>query len=239
MQAPVRDDERYVPETRFGVWFLNTMTWNVHVLQRALDDLQRLMPPGARYPLVLDVGCGHGHSLPQLAARFKPERIVALDANPEFPAMVRARADACPCAVELRVADAAAIPMPDRSVDLVYCHQTFHHLVDQEGALREFHRVLKPGGLLLFAESTKAYIESFLIRALFRHPMQVQRTAPEYLAMIRAAGFELPDGRVSYPYLWWSRPDLGFLEWIGRPVPTVREETLINAVAVRPADGAR
>lgn len=233
MTAPAIDPERYVPETRFGVWFLNTMTWDVHVLQRALDDLQRLMPVGARYPRVLDIGCGHGHSLAQLAKRFGPERIVALDANPDFPRMVERRGAGCPCPVELLVADAAAIPLPDGSVDLVYCHQTFHHLVDQKAALREFHRVLRPGGTLLFAESTKAYIESFLIRWLFRHPMHVQRSAEEYVAMIRAVGFDLPDARISYPYLWWSRPDLGFLEWIGRPVPIAREETLVNAVALK------
>jgi hypothetical protein len=36
------------------------------------------------------------------------------------------------------------------------------------------------------------------------------------------------------PYLWWSRPDIGFFEWIGLPVPQKREETLVNAVARRP-----
>ena len=54
----------------------------------------------------------------------------------------------------------------DASVDVVFCHQTFHHLTRQREALREFHRVLKPGGLLLFAESTRAYIESWIIRLL-------------------------------------------------------------------------
>ena len=49
------------------------------------------------------------------------------------------------------------------------------------------------------------------------------------------AGFDLPDSRISLPYLWWSRPDIGFLEWIGVPVPKKREETLINAVAIKPS----
>ena len=107
-------------------------------------------------------------------------------------------------------------------------------LVDQEGAIREFHRVLKPGGLLLFAESTRAYIESWLIRALFRHPMEVQKSAPEYLALIRSAGFEVPEDAVSLPYLWWSRSDLGLAERIfGVSPPAVREETLLNLVALR------
>jgi hypothetical protein len=48
--------------------------------------------------------------------------------------------------------------------------------------------------------------------ALFRHPMDVQRTAPEYLAMIIGAGFEVRPEAVSYPFPWWSRPDLGVME---------------------------
>ena len=64
--------------------------------------------------------------------------------------------------------------------------------------------------------------------------MEVQRTAEEYIAIIRAAGFDLPDEKVSLPYWWWSRPDIGLFEFIGLPVADQREETLINAVAVKP-----
>ena len=64
--------------------------------------------------------------------------------------------------------------------------------------------------------------------------MEVQRTYQEYVAMIRNAGFYLPDVSVSTPYLWWSRPDIGFGEWIGMPVPQKREETMVNAAAIKP-----
>jgi ubiquinone/menaquinone biosynthesis C-methylase UbiE len=63
----------------------------------------------------------------------------------------------------------------------VFCHQTFHHIVEQEAAMAEFFRVLKPGRVLLFAESTRRYIHSLPIRLLFRHPMEVQKTAEEYI----------------------------------------------------------
>jgi hypothetical protein len=51
---------------------------------------------------------------------------------------------------------------------------------------------------------------------------------------LRAAGFEVRPDRIHTPYLWWSRPDLGFLEWIGLPVPAEREETLLNVVVRKP-----
>jgi hypothetical protein len=38
---------------------------------------------------------------------------------------------------------------------------------------------------------------------------------------------------VSTPYPWWSRPDMGLLEWLGRPVHTPREPTLLYLVAGR------
>ena len=230
----------YIPETAFGDWFLQTRTWDVHVLEVALRDLARLDPsPRGHYPVVIDIGCGWGGSLRKLNERFRPERLVGFDIAPK---MVEA---ATREAAQLRVAgggtaevvqaDSAALPLADASVDLLFCHQTFHHLVDQDRAIAEFFRVLKPGGKLLFAESTRRYIHSWIIRLLFRHPMEMQKTAPEYLALVRAAGFIVPDAQVSYPFLWWSREDLGLMERALRvKPPAVREETLINLVATRP-----
>jgi ubiquinone/menaquinone biosynthesis C-methylase UbiE len=226
--------EAFVEETRFGNWFLKSGTWKVHVLRRALNDLQPMIPARQRFARILDVGCGFGHSFHELAQRFQPDVIVGLDADPGLIERAGPQAQSCAAKVALQAGNAAAMPWPDASFDMVYCHQTFHHIVAQEEALAEFFRVLKPGGVLLFAESTRKYIHSLQIRLLFRHPMDVQRTAEAYTAMIRQAGFDLPDERISLPYLWWSRPDMGFLEWIGRPVPKNREETLINAVAIKP-----
>jgi ubiquinone/menaquinone biosynthesis C-methylase UbiE len=226
--------DAFVEETSFGNWFLESDTWKIHVLQRALDDLQAMIPSGKKFDRILDVGCGYGHSFTELAKRFKPSQIVGMDADPRIQDRAGPQAKNCGCSVELRFGNAAGMPWPDAHFDMVYCHQTYHHIVAQEEAMAEFFRVLKPGGVLLFAESTRKYIHSLAIRLLFRHPMDVQRTAPEYTAMIRQAGFDLPDSRISLPYLWWSRADLGFMEKIGFPVPQNREETLINAVAIKP-----
>ena len=230
----------YIPETAFGDWFLQTPTWDVHVLEVALRDLDPMIPARrASYPVVIDVGCGWGRSLKKLNERFAPERLIGLDIAPKMVAAaareVAALRTANGHAAEIVQASSAAIPLPDASVDLLFCHQTFHHLVDQDAAIAEFFRVLRPGGALLFAESTRRYIHSWIIRLLFRHPMQVQKTASEYLALVRAAGFVVPDAQVSYPFLWWSREDLGLMERALRiKPPAVREETLINLVATRP-----
>lgn len=228
----------FVPETRFGIWFLRSDTWRKRVLGVALADLVRLMGTDRqeRYENVLDVGCGQGQSFRLLAQRFKPSRLIGLDADQEMLNIARSRAATDGVKAECLLGSGSSIPLPDQSVDLLFCHQTFHHFIDHDGAIAEFHRVLKPGGRLLFAESTKAYIHSWIIRLLFRHPMDVQKTAEEYLSLIRRAGFNVAATHISYPYLWWSRSDLGLMERLRIKAPPPqgrREETLLNLVATK------
>ena len=237
----------FVPETRIGTWFLNTQTWSDRVLKVALADLRRMMPaPDAAYAVVLDVGCGHGRSLPLLAEAFRPKRLIGLDHDAAVLANAQGRAAALGAGVALIRGDCARLPLADDSVDLVFCHQTFHHLVDQTASLAELHRVLRPGGLLLFAESTRVYIESWIIRLLFRHPAHAQRSASEYLVMLRDGGFAVASGAVSCPYLWWSRTDLGSARAVavhpatatwparGDPAQRRRSQAMLNAVMGRP-----
>jgi ubiquinone/menaquinone biosynthesis C-methylase UbiE len=226
----------HVPETAFGIWFLQTHTWTLHVLERAFKDLEPLIPERrASYPVVADVGCGFGRSLTKLHARFAPQRLIGMDIDPIMLEASAKEVAGAGIRAEFIQCSSSHMTLEDNSVDLLFCHQTFHHLIEQEEAIQEFFRVLKPGGVLLFAESTKRYIHSWMIRLLFRHPMEVQKTAGEYLALVRSAGFQVAPQSISYPYLWWSREDLGLMERALRIKPNaVREETLINLVAVKP-----
>jgi ubiquinone/menaquinone biosynthesis C-methylase UbiE len=234
--------DNYVEETRFGLWFLRSYTWQYRVLRVAIDDLRSLFSEALpSNPVLLDAGCGQGKSFKYLQQTFMPERLIGVDADPHSLNQSREEAVYQGIAVELIGSDCATLAVPDASVDLLFCHQTFHHLVEQEKALAEFYRVLKPGGYLMFAESTEAYIDTWVIRWLFRHPMHVQKSAAQYLEMIRGQGFEFGPHNVSYPYLWWSRAkDFGLLERLGlcQPKPFgQREETLVNVVARKPLKG--
>ncbi|MCJ8206061.1 class I SAM-dependent methyltransferase [Pseudomonas sp. RGM2987] len=234
--------DNYVEETRFGFWFLRSHTWQHHVLRVAINDLRGLFnQPLPVSPVLLDAGCGQGKSFQYLRQTFAPQRLIGVDADPHSLDLSAEEAARQGMAVELIGSDCAQLPVPDASVDLLFCHQTFHHLVEQEKALAEFYRVLKPGGYLMFAESTEAYIDTWVIRWLFRHPMHVQKSAAQYLGMIREQGFQFEDRNVSYPYLWWSRAkDFGLLERFGLRQPKPfgeREETLVNVVARKPLEG--
>lgn len=232
----------FVPESRFGFWFLGTRTWEWEVIRYSLKDLAGLISaPRESYPVLLDAGCGQGKAFNLLCEHFRPRRLIGLDAETKGLRRARKSAARRRLPVELLKADCAAIPLPDACVDLVFCHQTFHHLVHQENALAEFYRVLKPGGLLLFAESTRAYICTWFIWFLFRHPQASQHSAEEYLAMIRRAGFAFDTRNVLFPYLWWSRTTVkGTLELLHlrrTPPSGEREETLVYMAATKPAAG--
>ena len=247
MQAPsvVKSTQHlpHVEETLFGIWFLQTEIWTRHVLERALQDLMRLLATAvagdaavpSSYSVVVDVGCGFGRSLPKLYHRFQPQRLIGMDVDAAMLDASAREVQRAGIRAELIQCSSDSLRLEDNSVDLLFCHQTFHHLIEQEQAIREFYRVLKPGGVMLFAESTKRYIHSWMIRLLFRHPMHVQKTAAQYLALVRGVGFEVVPQAVSYPFLWWSRPDLGLLERLLGIAPRAdAEQTLINLVARKP-----
>jgi len=137
------DSGIFVPESRIGFWFLGTETWATRVIRVALKDLDRLIPEGhrPRRPLVLDAGCGQGKSFLPLFEQFSPSRIIGIDFDEHCVAAARVAAGALP--VDVRRGELSRIDLADRSVDLVFCHQTFHHLTRQQLALGEFYRVLK------------------------------------------------------------------------------------------------
>jgi SAM-dependent methyltransferase len=223
----------WIPDTRLGAWLLSTDAWRRYVIQVALLDLIRLLGDRSRaYPSILDVGCGAGRALPLLDRLFKPGRLVGVDPDPTALARAVREAERCRCPVELRCGVATSLDLGDASTDMVFCHQTMHHLADPDGAVLEFHRVLRPGGVLLFAESCAPFIRSIRVRMLFRHPLHAQKTADGYLHLLHSAGFQFNRDNVSMPSPWWSRPDLGLFQGLGGAAPKHRA-TALNVAASR------
>ena len=101
--------------------------------------------------------------------------------------------------------DCSNLPYESGSMDLIFCHQTLHHLTDQTSALQEFRRVLKKDGVLVLVESTKVFIESLAIDILFKHPPESQRYSYEYLELIKKSGFEISPESLHYPSFWWTK----------------------------------
>jgi SAM-dependent methyltransferase len=223
----------WVRETHLGTWFQNTRIWTDYVLRPAVEDLERLLADRrAGYPAILDVGCGGGHDFPLLEHHFRPETLFGVDIDPHLIEQARSAGQRSTCRTEVAEGDAGKLEFADDSLDMVFCHQTLHHVSDQSRALAEFHRVLKPGGVLLIAESCRPFTRSLWVQVLFRHPTDVQRSADGYLELLRASGFSFDGASVSTPDPFWSRPDFGLREWLGRPARRAGEPRLVYVSAV-------
>jgi ubiquinone/menaquinone biosynthesis C-methylase UbiE len=97
---------------------------------------------------VLDVGTGPGR-LPLAIARAAPGlHVEGLDLSPEM--VTRARQNAAEAGLGDKVAftegDVAHLPFEDASFDLIVSTMSQHHWRDPAAGLREFRRVLRPGG---------------------------------------------------------------------------------------------
>jgi SAM-dependent methyltransferase len=104
----------------------------------------------------LDVGCGVGlYALWLAEAVGKGGRVLGIEPEGEkveaARALVGGRLE--PGRVEFKTGDGTVIPLPDRSVDWVWCGDVLHHIVETEQALREFRRVVRPGGRIVVKES--------------------------------------------------------------------------------------
>lgn len=100
---------------------------------------------------VLEIGMGSGLNLPF----YNPDRIEfvwGLDPSEGLMKMAEQKAARLPFQVRLTAISGEKIPLENKSVDTVVVTYTLCSIPDVSKALKEMHRVLKPGGRLLFCE---------------------------------------------------------------------------------------
>lgn len=107
------------------------------------DAFLELLP--APRGLTLDIGCGEGR-LPR-DLRAQGHEVMGIDASPTLIEHAR-QADP---GGDYRAADAAALPVPDGSIDLVTAFMVLHDVDDLDAALREIARVMRPDATLAVA----------------------------------------------------------------------------------------
>lgn len=121
--------------------------------QRQLAPYRSRVIPAAA-GRVLEIGIGSGLNMPFYAAT--ADRIIGLDPSLKLLNMAREAQRKSPVLVELIESSAEAIPLSDGSVDTVVTTWTLCSIPNVQRALGEMHRVLKPGGRLLFVEHGRA-----------------------------------------------------------------------------------
>jgi ubiquinone/menaquinone biosynthesis C-methylase UbiE len=103
------------------------------------------------YDRSLEIGAGTGYFSLNLLQAGVVSHATCTDISPGMVAILTANAERLGLDVEATQADAESLPFADESFDLLLGHAVLHHLPNLGRAFAEFHRVLRPGGRILFA----------------------------------------------------------------------------------------
>src|SRR6266403_1402731 len=175
----VRDD--VVIQERYGErseeYFWNTASDDV--VMAVLTPALRAMTTARRPLRVLDVGCGPGNTL----RRLQPwGQTFGAEYSEVGLSVARRRG-----LTRLVAADSLRLPFSAEAMDCVLALDVIEHVKDDIAALREAHRLLRPGGVLVL--TVPAFMSLWRSHdELYGHYRRYSKAA--LLAAVRAAGFE-------------------------------------------------
>jgi ubiquinone/menaquinone biosynthesis C-methylase UbiE len=145
---------------------------------------------------VADIACGTGILADRIQHDLHPAEVYGVDMSEGMLKQAQSRSSD----VDWRRGPAEQLPFDDDALDAVVTTSAFHFF-DQPAALREFHRVLAPGGLV--AVSTMSARQQFLPGSL-KTPAH-NPTPTEMRQLFEGAGFTIVEQhRVRRPL--WTRP---------------------------------
>ncbi len=135
--------------------------------------------PGPRE--ILDAGCGTGGLIRRLAPRHPDWKWTGIDAELAACGLARQRTSS-----EIQHGTLAQLPFADGSFDAVVLADVLYHLADDDAALREVHRVLRPGGVIVATAPAYRWLWSYHDVAVAGRRRYGRR---ELLGKLQAAGF--------------------------------------------------
>jgi ubiquinone/menaquinone biosynthesis C-methylase UbiE len=144
---------------------------------------------------VLDVGCGTGFAVLQLAALLLHGKACGIDISSAMIDQAHAKVPSeLQGNVEFLTSSSDQIPYASGTFDHVLCTNSFHHYLDPLRALHEMSRVLRPGGQLVILENapdlslyTRAW--DYMLRIIEKGHVRYYRSQ-ELGEMLHRAGFE-------------------------------------------------
>jgi ubiquinone/menaquinone biosynthesis C-methylase UbiE len=207
-----RSEQHRLVQRNFGAAAAAYVTSRVHASGADLDWLvEAAALTGTQR--VLDVATGGGHTAFALAPC--AAEVVALDlTRPMLEAAQKEAVARGLSAIRFLQGDAQALPCEDASFEVVTCRHAAHHFPQVDRAVREWARVLKPGGRLLLVDSISP--EEQEARALL-HDIEVLRdpshvrshSLAQWLTLLGQAGFTVDIARM------WG-VDLDLADWAQR-----------------------
>ncbi len=175
------DEYRKLAEVEDAMWYFRAL--HAH-LERELDRTL-----AGRNAVVLDAGCGTGGLIRRLGPRRPAWRWTGVDLSPLACGLARERGGGA----EIREASVTALPWGEAAFDAVVSADVLYHVDDDAAALREFFRVLRPGGIVVINVPAYRWLWSYHDTAVHSRRRYGRG---EVLAKLAAAGFS--GGRATY-----------------------------------------
>lgn len=168
---------------------------------RAIAVMERVLFAGGRSWAcstadgeVLEVAIGTGRNLPEYPPAV---RVTGIDLSPAMLEIATRRAASLGMSVDLRVADAQALPLPDGQFDIVVCTLGLCSIPDERRAVQEMYRVLRPGGRLVLMEHVRSPIRLVRIAQEVVEPLflalQQDHLLREPCDAVECAGFSVEE----------------------------------------------
>jgi SAM-dependent methyltransferase len=161
---------------------------------QVLGKLRKLLGPALDdgFDRSLEIGAGTGYFSLNLLQTGVVTHATCTDISPGMVATLAANAQRLGLEVRAARADAESLPFADDSFDLVLGHAVLHHLPNLRRAFSEFHRVLRPGGRIVFAGEPSRVGDR--IAAVPKRGAGV--FAPVWRRLLRAAPAPAPEDQV-------------------------------------------
>ncbi|RAU90383.1 class I SAM-dependent methyltransferase [Mycolicibacter senuensis] len=182
--------------TRF--WSLAAPAYDTRFLQRwvyrpAQDELIAVLR-SHRPARVADVACGTGILADRIERELQPEAVYGVDMSDGMLDEARARSPR----VQWLTGPAEQLPFEDGTLDAVVTSSAFHFF-NQPAAVREFHRVLAPGGMAAVTAMSPRLPDPLQLAGIRWNPSR-QPTPSEMRTLFTDAGFSVADQhRVARP----------------------------------------
>jgi SAM-dependent methyltransferase len=189
------DEYLKLAEVEDRMWYFRSL--HAHVVR--LLTQAGVKPDAA----VLDAGCGTGGMILRLREQQRGWKWSGIDFMPIACELARQR---CGAGTDIREASVTALPFADASFDAVVSADVICQVDDADVAVKEFFRVLKPGGVVVINVPAYMWMWSY-------HDDSCQTkhryTRPEVEALMSTAGFEnrwsTHTNALPFPLLWAKR----------------------------------
>ncbi len=129
--------------------------------------LRETLNKAGPFDTVLDLGCGSGYLSGILAGRGTD--LIGVDIS-----LVGLKSARGLDYSHLVKSDAACLPLKNASIDLVFAGELLEHLFDSEKALRECHRITRPGGTLILSIPNSGFLPGRVYTLIFGHPFNIE-----------------------------------------------------------------